>query len=130
MAEPISLVRDQTTENEEWLPDSKIQEYLDFYGEDQWLLAAAYCLEYMAREDIYEQYARGDVRITKPLLRERARELRHRATYDDGGYTITQSTLTRADREEDTDVEYSRQHPPYVYGAGLVRTIKDRSNGA
>jgi len=120
----ITLVRDKTTDDEEWLPDSKIQFYLDFRV-DNWMLAAADCLEYMARDDIYEQYTRGDIRVTKPLLRERAREIRAHATNDAGGYILTMGTITRTDvAEPPEDIEYARKHPPYTYGAGLMRTVK------
>jgi hypothetical protein len=120
----FALVRDKTTDDESWLPDSKIQMYLDFWVGD-WRMAASDCLEYMARDDIYDQYARGDIRVTKPLLRERARELRHLATQADGGYSITESTLLRGDRAEGPDdPEYAIHHPPYTYGEGVMLKAK------
>jgi len=120
----VTLVRDKTTDDTEWLPDEKIQFYLD-YRVDNWMLAAADCLEYMARDDIYEQYVRGDIRVTKPLLLERARELRAHATLDSGGYVLTEGSIIRGDVvAPPVDVEYARKHPPYTYGAGLMRTVK------
>jgi hypothetical protein len=120
----ITLVRDKTTDDEEWLSDAKIQMYLE-YRSGEWMMAAADCLEYMARDDVYEQYSRGDIRVTKPLLRERARELRAHATYDDGGYVLTAGSITRTDvAAPPDDLEYARAHPPYQYSAGVVRQSK------
>jgi len=123
----VALVRDKTTDDEDWLPDTKIQQWLDHWS-GVWMMAAADCLEYMARDDIYEQYTRGDIRVTKTLLHERARELRHRATYNEGGYTLTESTLTRTDRADPPeDLEYARKHPPYTYGTGLMKVAKEEA---
>jgi len=125
---PIDLVRDKTTDDTEWLPDTKIQAYLDYFVDD-WRLAAAECLFYMARDDVYETYQRGGIIATKPLLRERARELRAESLQLSGA-SVTQSTLIRGDvaAPSEEPAEYSIEHPAYEYGLGVKHTVKEKAN--
>jgi hypothetical protein len=123
----IELVRDRTTSDEVLVPDSKIQAYLDHYS-DVWQMAAADILEFMARDDIYEQYSRGQIRVSKPVLRERAAELRAEAIASTG-VSVYSSTMSRGDYSQtDVSEEYLIQHPPYQYGNGLMRTIHGRDH--
>lgn len=123
----IDLVRDKTTDDTKWLPDSKIQAWLDYFQND-WRLAAAECLVYMARDDVYETYQRGGISVTKPLLRERAAELRSQAL-SAGGAEVTASDLVRGDYATATEdiVEYAIEHPAYEYGLGVIHTVKERA---
>jgi len=121
----IALIRDKTTDDEDWLPDTKIQFYLDFWVGD-WKMAAADCLDYMARDDIWEQYQRGGIKVAKPLLKERARELRAQVTSGEG-YEVTSGVMSRGEYAQDPTPEYTRQHPPYQYGRGLMRVAKEEA---
>jgi hypothetical protein len=123
--DPISLVRDKTTDDGAWLPTTKIEFYLEYWSGD-WKMTAADCLDYMARDDIYEQYQRGGIKVAKPLLKERAKELRAQVT-SGAGYEMTTSEMTRGEYQQYEDVEYLRQHPPYQYGRGLLRVAKEEA---
>lgn len=124
MADLIALVRTRTTDDDEWLPDSVIQLLLDEHV-NEWKMAAADALRYMARDDIYEQYQRGSIKVAKPLLMERANELVVEATTATGGISATSSSLVRGDYGTDTgSPEYSINHPPYATVPGFVQGLK------
>jgi hypothetical protein len=127
-ADDFDLIRDRTTDDTEWLPDTKIQMYLDHHLGD-WRLAAASCLDFMARDDIYEQYARGQIKVAKPLLKERANELRREAYVASGGTDVELGTLNRGDYGVlPTTTEYGIPYPAYGLHQeqGLMRTVKKR----
>jgi hypothetical protein len=121
----IDLIRDNTTDDAEWLPDAKINEYLA-YRDQNWLLATADCLRFMARDDRYEQYSRGGIKASKPLLMERAKEFVAQ-NIAEAGVLVTQSTLVRTDYQVDTDPEYTVDHPPYEL-AFFMKDVKEKSH--
>jgi hypothetical protein len=83
MEQEVKKVRDLTTADSEWLPDTKIQEYLTDYqdreAEVRVLLAAAKCCEYMCRDDVWDSERTGNETVTKNVLPERATNFRRRA---------------------------------------------------
>jgi len=118
--ELIAKVRTKTTDDEEWLPDTIIQSFLEDRIND-WMMAAADCLRYMARDDIYDSYSRGAIKVSKPLLEERARELVVDVTTGTG-ISATMATMTRGDYDiSESTPEYINDHPPYSAKQGVMR---------
>lgn len=97
------IIRAKTTDSTTVLPDSIILGFLEVHADD-WRLALADCLEYLAREDVYASYSRGGISRGRNELRDEARYWRAAAAMEGG---IQSSTVTRADYDEATGPEFT-----------------------
>ncbi len=95
-------VRLMTTDDTAILSDATITAFVaDHSGEsadDQRKLALADCLEYMARDDVYESYSRGGISVGKNRLAQRAAQLRAEV-----GVTIQTDELTVEGYDEESE---------------------------
>ena len=77
------------------LPVEIIEEFVALYTAeteaDRRNLALADCLDYLARDDVYESYSRGGISVGKNRLVERAAQLRAQV-----GATVSTGTLSHA----------------------------------
>jgi len=76
----LQYIRLQTTSDTGVLSDATINLFIaEYSGEsagDQRKLAWADCLEYMARDDVYESYSRGGISVGRNRLVDKAARLR------------------------------------------------------
>ena len=73
-------VRLHTPDDVTALSNTTIYMFLDEYAAEteanRRKLATADCLEYLARDDVYESYSRGGISVGRNILRDRAAEYR------------------------------------------------------
>jgi len=97
----LEWVRLRTTDDTEALHDATIVLILGEYNaeteSDRRALATADCLEYLARDDVYESYSRGGISVGRNRLVERAAQYRAEV-----GASVTTGTLRLAGWQEES----------------------------
>ncbi len=91
----LAWVRAFSTADQALLSDAQIMAFLGEYSSEGAVtrrkLTLADCLEYLAKDDVYESYSRGGISVGRNQLYDRAQQLRAEV-----GVSVATGTLSHA----------------------------------